>query len=55
LVMKKISLNLNGDYVEMVNYLKKKRGVVNTSELIRILITEEYERRRGDRDERSAS
>jgi metal-responsive CopG/Arc/MetJ family transcriptional regulator len=52
--MRKISVNLNGEYWEMVNYLKRKRGVVNTSELIRILITEEYERRRGG-DERSAS
>jgi metal-responsive CopG/Arc/MetJ family transcriptional regulator len=53
--MKKISMNLNGEYLEMVNFLKKKRGVVATSELIRILLTEEYERRRGERVERDTS
>lgn len=39
-----IRLDLNGEMAQAFNHLKKKRGILNNSEMVRLLINQEYER-----------
>lgn len=39
-----IRVDLDGPLAEKFNILKQKKGIKNSTELIRILITQEYER-----------
>lgn len=45
-----IRLDLDGKLLEEFNYLKDRRGLKNNSELIRVLLSEEYLRVRGETD-----
>lgn len=44
--MKKVSIriDLTGDLAREFLYLKKRKGIKNNSELVRLLIAEEYQR-----------
>lgn len=39
-----IRIDLTGDLAKHFTYLKKVKGIVNNSELVRLLIAEEYRR-----------
>ena len=42
-----IRIDLEGDMAKQFLYLKKRKGIKNSSELVRMLIVQEYERLAG--------